>query len=153
MELLMNCLFAPLSEATTKPMQYRCADNASREEASALIQAAALALQDAMAAVREQTGSHALSTATTAGTEITRSEMDAIELCMTSVGGLLEITNALVRPTSVAPTPLERALSWKQLAEDAKGAGRAAYRAVLILTDPSANAPDAQRRSDARFAH
>lgn len=68
MELLMNCLFAPLSEATTKPMQYRCADNASREEASALIQAAALALQDAMAAVREQTGSHSLSTATAAGT-------------------------------------------------------------------------------------
>ena len=146
----MDCLFAPLSEATTKPMQYRCADNASREEASALIQAAALALQDAMAAVREQAGPGEFAAA---GTEITRSEMDAIQLCMTSVGGLLEITNALVRPTTVAPTPLERALSWKQLAEDAKGAGRAAYRAVLILTDPSANAPDTQRRSDARFAH
>lgn len=152
----MDCLFAPLSEATTKPMLYRCADNASREEASVLIQAAAMALQEAMAAVREQADAPALSTsstAATAGTEITRSEMDAIQLCMTSVGGLLEITNALVRPSAIAPTPLERALSWKQLAEDAKGAGRAAYRAVLILTDPSANAPDAQRRSDASFAH
>lgn len=149
----MDCLFAPLSEATTHPagqMPYRCADSASREEASALIQAAASALQDAMAAVRDQAGSRAFATA---GTEITRSEMDAIQLCMTSVSGLLEITDALVRPTAIAPTPLERALSWKQLAEDAKRAGRAAYRAVLILTDPSANAPEAQRLSDARFAH
>lgn len=146
----MDCLFAPLSEAATRPAPYRCADSASREEASALIHAAAVALQEAMAAVREQTGSTGFSTA---GTEITRSEMDAIQLCMTSVGGLLEITDALVRPTTVAPTPLERALSWKQLAEDAKCAGRAAYRAVLILTDPAASATDARRLLDVRLAH
>ena len=103
-----------------------------------------------MAAVREQAGSNEF---VAAGTEITRSEMDAIQLCMTSVGGLLEITDALVRPSVIAPTPLERALSWKQLAEDAKCAGRAAYRAVLILTDPSADGPIAARFSDPRLAH
>ena len=146
----MECPFAPLSESSAQPMQYRCADKASREEASALIQAAALALQEAMAAVREQAGSNEF---VAAGTEITRSEMDAIQLCMTSVGGLLEITDALVRPSVIAPTPLERALSWKQLAEDAKCAGRAAYRAVLILTDPSADGPIAARFSDPRLAH
>lgn len=63
-------------------------------------------------------------------------ELSAVHFCLTSAQALLEISKTLVRHQAVL-SPLEQERHWKALAEEAKLAGRAAYRAVLILSDPS----------------
>lgn len=65
-----------------------------------------------------------------------RPDVSAVHFCLTSANALLEISQTLLRQSSQL-TPQEQERSWKRLAEDAKVAGRAAYRAVLILSDPS----------------
>lgn len=63
-------------------------------------------------------------------------ELSAVHFCLTSVTALLEITQTLLTESaSISPQARER--KWKNLAEEAKVAGRAAYRAVLILSDPA----------------
>ena len=65
-----------------------------------------------------------------------RPAMSAVHFCLTSVTALLEITQTLIT-TPLSPSPQELERDWTRLAEDAKMAGRAAYRAVLILSDPT----------------
>lgn len=77
-----------------------------------------------------------------------RPELSAVHFCLTSAQALLEISRTLLRQ-SAALSPQEQERSWKQLAEDAKLAGRAAYRAVLILSDPTVARLAANERSKA----
>lgn len=77
-----------------------------------------------------------------------RPELSAVHFCLTSARSLLEISRTLLRQ-SMELSPQEQESSWKQLAEDAKLAGRAAYRAVLILSDPSVGRMAASDRSKA----
>ncbi len=65
-----------------------------------------------------------------------RPELSAVHFCLTSAQALLEISKTLMQ-RQIALSPREQELHWKALAEEAKLAGRAAYRAVLILSDPS----------------
>jgi len=65
-----------------------------------------------------------------------RPDVSAVHFCLTSAHALLEISQTLLRQ-STQLSPQEQERTWKRLAEDAKVAGRAAYRAVLILSDPS----------------
>lgn len=65
-----------------------------------------------------------------------RPDVSAVHFCLTSAHALLEISQTLLRQSNQL-SPQEQERSWKRLAEDAKVAGRAAYRAVLILSDPS----------------
>lgn len=77
-----------------------------------------------------------------------RPELSAVHFCLTSAQALLEISRTMLRqPLQMSPHDQER--SWKQLAEDAKLAGRAAYRAVLILSDPSVGRMAASERTPA----
>jgi hypothetical protein len=70
-----------------------------------------------------------------------RPELSAVHFCLTSAQALLEISKTLMQ-NQAARSPHEQERHWKMLAEEAKLAGRAAYRAVLILSDPSsAKAP------------
>lgn len=99
--------------------------SSARREACLQIQAASKAAAKAIAALAGQ-----------AANATAQRQLSAIQLCLTSVTGLLEITETLLVDKS-EPTPYEKALGWQRLSEDAKGAGRAAYRAVLILADPN----------------
>lgn len=70
-----------------------------------------------------------------------RPELSAVHFCLTSAQALLEISKTLTQ-RQILRSPQDQERHWKALAEEAKLAGRAAYRAVLILSDPSsANAP------------
>jgi hypothetical protein len=62
----------------------------------------------------------------------------AIHFCLTSSMAMLAICQSLIEqpPTQ---SPRERERWWKKLASDAKMAGRTAYRAALVLSDPAAN--------------
>ena len=72
-----------------------------------------------------------------------RPELSAVHFCLTSAQALLEISKTLMQRQSPR-SPQDQERHWKALAEEAKLAGRAAYRAVLILSDPSStNAPRA----------
>ena len=62
-------------------------------------------------------------------------ELSAVHFCLTSAQSLLEISKTLMQQQGVL-SPVEQERHWKALAEEAKLAGRAAYRAVLILSDP-----------------
>lgn len=64
-----------------------------------------------------------------------RPTLSAINFCLTAASSLLSIVHSLLGPTGVAPA--ERARRWSQFAEDTKVAGRAAYRAALVLSDPA----------------
>ena len=64
-------------------------------------------------------------------------ELSAVHFCLTSAQALLEISKTLTQRQFLR-SPHEQERHWKALAEEAKLAGRAAYRAVLILSDPSA---------------
>ncbi|CAN7755649.1 hypothetical protein LJR084_006996 [Variovorax sp. LjRoot84] len=68
----------------------------------------------------------------------TRPTLSAIHFCLTSSMAMLAICQSLIEqpPTQ---SPRERERRWKKLASDAKMAGRTAYRAALVLSDPSAN--------------
>lgn len=64
----------------------------------------------------------------------------AIHCCLISVSALMEVIHALVNH-SHSPTPFQSARESKSLNELAKTAGRAAYRAGLLLTDPEQSPP------------
>jgi len=51
---------------------------------------------------------------------------------------MLAICQSLIEQAPIQ-SPRERERRWKQLASDAKMAGRTAYRAALILSDPAAD--------------
>lgn len=72
----------------------------------------------------------------------TRPTLSAIHFCLTSSMAMLAIYQSLVEqpPTQ---SPRERERWWKKLASDAKMAGRTAYRAALVLSDPVAKGPGA----------
>ena len=67
-----------------------------------------------------------------------RPAMTAMRFCLTASSALLGITHELLHSTEVKD-PAERERAWKQLGADTKIAGRAAYRASLVLADPLAN--------------
>jgi hypothetical protein len=68
----------------------------------------------------------------------TRPTLSAIHFCLASSMALLAICHSLIeQPATQSPSERER--RWKKLASDAKTAGRAAYRAALVLSDPAAN--------------
>ncbi|OUM04422.1 hypothetical protein A8M77_01580 [Variovorax sp. JS1663] len=66
-----------------------------------------------------------------------RPTISALSFCLTSVLSLLAIAHSLVDQPEVL-SPVERDQLWKKLAAETKMAGRAAYRAALILSDPGA---------------
>ncbi|MBT2325041.1 hypothetical protein J7E62_22160 [Variovorax paradoxus] len=63
-----------------------------------------------------------------------RPEWTAIHSCLTSSSHLLEISHDLLQPLT-SQSPVERSRRRKQLVDEAKTAGRGAYRAALILSD------------------
>ena len=68
-----------------------------------------------------------------------RPTTSALSFCLTSAISLLAIAHSLIdQPTALSP--VEREQLWKKLAAETKVAGRAAYRAALILSDPGAEA-------------
>jgi len=67
-----------------------------------------------------------------------RPELSAVHFCLTSAEALLEISRTLLAQPALR-SPQENERHWKALSEDAKLAGRAAYRAVLILSDPASS--------------
>lgn len=66
-----------------------------------------------------------------------RPAMSALSFCLTSAISLLAIAHSLIDQPDVL-SPVERDQLWKKLATETKVAGRAAYRAALILSDPGA---------------
>lgn len=68
-----------------------------------------------------------------------RPAMTAMHFCLTASSALLGITHELLHSTEVK-NPVVRERAWKQLGADIKIAGRAAYRAALVLADSLANA-------------
>ncbi len=73
-------------------------------------------------------------------------DLSAVHFCLTSAHAMLEISQTLLRPPAQL-SPQEQERQWKRLAEDAKLACRAAYRAVLILSDPGVDRSPADRHS------
>lgn len=69
----------------------------------------------------------------------------AMRLCLTSTAALLGIANKLLHPECAA-TSAERVQVSQQLVEETKVAGRAAYRAGILLMDPHAEDQLPQRR-------
>jgi len=65
-----------------------------------------------------------------------RPELAAIQFCLMSSMATLAICHSLLEQHS-HQTPFEREQQWKKLASDAKTAGRTAYRAALVLSDPT----------------
>lgn len=63
-----------------------------------------------------------------------RPEHAAIYFCLRSAAALLDVSQALLQQPA-NPSPRQRAQQSKRLVADTKSAGRAAYRAALILTD------------------
>jgi hypothetical protein len=72
-----------------------------------------------------------------------RARLSAMRLCLTSTAALLGITYRLSAPEAVQSNE-DRVKAGKQLADQTKVAGRAAYRAGLMLTDPYADDETAQ---------
>ncbi|VTU29476.1 response regulator [Variovorax sp. RA8] len=66
-----------------------------------------------------------------------RPAISAVNFCLRSAISLLAVAHSLTEP-SHEMSPCDRERAWKQLAVHTKLAGRAAYRASLILCDPSA---------------
>lgn len=66
-----------------------------------------------------------------------RPTLSALSFCLTSAVSLLAIAHSLIDQPEVL-SPVEREQLWKKLAAETKMAGRAAYRAALILSDPGA---------------
>ncbi len=61
-------------------------------------------------------------------------EDTAVHFCLTAAIALLDVSQALLTRTAHA-SPQERAREWDDLIAYTKTAGRAAYRAALVLTD------------------
>ncbi|RYE61107.1 MAG: GAF domain-containing protein [Hyphomicrobiales bacterium] len=66
------------------------------------------------------------------------SRLSAMRLCLTSTEALLGITRRLLNSQQPA-TLAEQEIATKEMADETKRAGRAAYRAGLALTDPHAD--------------
>lgn len=64
-----------------------------------------------------------------------RPEDSAVHFCLRSATALLDVSYSLLHQDD-AQTPQQHEQHWKRLVVDTKTAGRAAYRAALILTDP-----------------
>lgn len=62
--------------------------------------------------------------------------LSAAHLCLTSACALLDVSQILLEPGH-QETPEEQAHLWNELMGHTKIAGRAAYRAALILADPN----------------
>ncbi|VTU28608.1 hypothetical protein SRS16CHR_04300 [Variovorax sp. SRS16] len=65
-----------------------------------------------------------------------RPELAAIQFCLMSSMAMLAVCHSLFEEPS-DQTPFDRERKWKKLASDAKTAGRTAYRAALVLSDPA----------------
>ncbi|SEB14139.1 hypothetical protein [Variovorax sp. YR216] len=65
-----------------------------------------------------------------------RPELAAIHSCLMSSMAMLAVCHSLIEQPP-DQTLLEPERQWKRLASDAKTAGRAAYRAALVLSDPA----------------
>lgn len=63
-----------------------------------------------------------------------RPESAAVHLCLTSATALLDVAQTLLNRTTTL-SPEEREQEWNALVDYTKRAGRAAYRAALVLTD------------------
>ncbi|RZI78587.1 MAG: hypothetical protein EOP80_00335 [Variovorax sp.] len=63
-----------------------------------------------------------------------RPRESAIHFCLTSAGALLDVSQTLLNQPK-SPSPVEQERQWKTLISHTKIAGRAAYRAALILAD------------------
>jgi hypothetical protein len=63
-----------------------------------------------------------------------RPELVALYLCLTSTSHLLDISRSLLQKAT-ADSPHERLRRNNRLVDDAKEAGRAAYRAALVMSD------------------
>ncbi|HZF84441.1 MAG TPA: hypothetical protein VE084_13120 [Burkholderiaceae bacterium] len=61
-------------------------------------------------------------------------EETAIHFCLTSARSLLDVAQTLMM-TEGEPSPRERERRWDSLVTHTKKAGRAAYRAALVLAD------------------
>jgi hypothetical protein len=64
----------------------------------------------------------------------TRPDHSAIHFCLRSATALLDVSQQLLRPP-VHPSPQQQEYELKRLVAHTKTAGRAAYRAALILMD------------------
>lgn len=73
-----------------------------------------------------------------------RPAQSALYLCLVSAGALLEVSHSLMNRAE-DPSPQEREREWDTLAAHTKIAGRSAYRAALILADPTISALGLQR--------
>jgi hypothetical protein len=78
----------------------------------------------------------------------TEGSITAAQSCLESSIALLEVVLSLIDEPVAQATASQHQSHWNKLAADAKTAGRAAYRAALVLLDPSA----VDRGSDAAIA-
>jgi hypothetical protein len=97
-----------------------------------------MALQNVDAAMRELLRSQCALAPSGPAYETVRARLSAMHLCLTSSTALLGITHRLTAADAVQ-TNEDRVKAGKQLADQTKVAGRAAYRAGLMLTDPRAD--------------
>jgi len=67
----------------------------------------------------------------------TRPDHSAIHFCLRSATALLDVSQQLLRPPA-DPSPQQQEYQLKRLVAHTKTAGRAAYRAALILMDTKA---------------
>jgi hypothetical protein len=68
-------------------------------------------------------------------------ELSAAHFCLTAAGALIDISQTLLRCDTRALGPFERVRYMRSMMSRTKTAGRAAYRAALILTDQGEEAP------------
>lgn len=69
-----------------------------------------------------------------------RPAQSALHFCLLSASALLEVSRILMSRVA-DPSPQESEHEWKALAAQTKIAGRSAYRAALILMDPTLPGP------------
>ena len=65
-----------------------------------------------------------------------RPAQSALHFCLVSASALLDVSQTLMN-RAIEPSPQQREAEWKALAAHTKIAGRSAYRAALILADPT----------------
>ncbi|MGJ7498429.1 response regulator [Variovorax sp. RT4R15] len=73
----------------------------------------------------------------------TRASICASNACLASSISLLEVVHTLIEETT-AQSAVQRESRWNKLALDTKTAGRAAYRAALVLLGPTATRFDSE---------
>jgi hypothetical protein len=128
-----------LSLAVVRALEDRGADLRRSAEGAAAAPAVSshhleLALQNVDSAMQELLlGPRAM--ARVASPATVRARLRAMRLCLTSTMALLGITSRLSAPEAVQ-TNEDRVKASQQLVDQTKVAGRAAYRAALMLTDP-----------------